>query len=339
MAAHHAAGLRPWYRLHASTWVVVAAVTCGVVFVEIPAEVTVHYIHYADRYTEYKHGWPWVYLEHSTGYDFSDPLNSIEADAIPWLHAVCWNVAAPHKPESTRYRPRYIAPDVLVGLLLICVAGFLAEWRRRRRRVWQFSLGELLIGVLLSAAALGWWRYRQDGRKKLFEDARMPESRSPLGIRDTTTSISFDFGYAGPAWLARLVGKGPLEAFNAPVAAFILGNDPVPAIRELSKRKRMTVYLRQISVSHFYFEGEVRLADLDEESIRVLTQLPSVQTISIYACRLDDRALHRLAEMPNLRKLDLDRCGGMTEAGIACLRASRHIEVLQLRETPFRAEP
>jgi hypothetical protein len=344
MAVHHAAGFRPWYRPHASTWVVVLLVSCGVVLIEVPAEVTVRPICW-ERWTQYQHGWPWVYLDRSSSFNLSDPLNTISRDAIPWLHAACWNMSVPvDGARSTRFRPRYIAADVLVGMLVICTAGSLAEWfRRRRRRVWQVSIRELLIGVLLCAAALGWWRYHHDRRKELFDLAHVPADLAGtiVSMREPTSGAELDFGYAGPGWLVRLVGLGPLEVFNEPVAARLSEDDPARAIRELSRHKRLLTHLREITVYHFLslLRDNEKTAELDEESIRTLAQLGNLESISILGCRLDDRALDRLAEIPSLRKLDLSECNGMTDAGIARLRASPRIEELRLRETPLRPEP
>ena len=52
-----------------------------------------------------------------------------------------------------------------IGIIFAVAIGF--EWRRRRRwRIWQFTLAELLLFTVFLASILGWWRFNHLQFKK-----------------------------------------------------------------------------------------------------------------------------------------------------------------------------
>src|ERR1051325_1253678 len=120
---------RPWWRLHASSYLVAVVVLaiCGAM--NLGAE---------DVGNKPSFGWPIAYLSVDAWLD-ADPFGDPFVGPAPlWL----WR----WRPEQTgtwRLAPLALDAGVLLVILAATVGGW--EWRRRhRRRLWQFTLLDLL---------------------------------------------------------------------------------------------------------------------------------------------------------------------------------------------------
>lgn len=328
VSTQQAAMSRRCCHLHASTFLVVALLTCAIALAAVPGQVVDCTRSWCGACHTYAHGWPWLYFENYVQYGMGDDHYRIDEELPPWWYRLCWSFGRDATMRS-RFRPAILALDALCCMLVVCGVGLAAEWwRRRRLRFWQFSLADLLAAVLLFAAVLGWWRYQHDRHDKLNSLAKELEK----------SGVWLQFGYCGPTWLARLIGTGPLEVFCEPVSARLIGN-PARSIGELSTHRQELTHLRNIDLDPSVRNGDTFPAEIEKQLIQKLTQLKSVKRLSISGSRLDDHALERIAEMPRLSELSLMMCDGMTDADIARLHNNRRLEQVWLMLAPLPAEP
>lgn len=137
---------RPWYRLHASTYLAGAFVAAKLVLAELPGEVGLEGM-------TAEHGWPWTYLTR---------VDILAGDLQPKLSA--WDLLRNYdrgqqpRPLETDFRPRVLAADLGISLLLLVGATAALELSRRLRScAIQFSLRSLLVSVLLAGCGCVWW--------------------------------------------------------------------------------------------------------------------------------------------------------------------------------------
>ena len=334
---------RAWYRLHLSTWLAVVLLLGVLVLLIVPGESSG-----VDRGKDgylvetIEHGWPLVYLER--GHYSLGPWPP-PPDGVPWLDKANWRFsvgragqASGSKPDRMEFRPWQLTANVMTGLLILVVVGAACEWRRRRYgRVWQFSLRELCVVMLLCAAVLGWWRmhYLRSRREaeavaEIFRDTGGPEYDGVDRASSRCGSICRR-KYLGPKWLRKLLGSKPLADFYAVTDVYILARDGEGFQRFWDPLSRM-VYLEELQLVEAFKGKGIGNRDFEQ-----LGELKSLRVLSLSAWRLNDKALVHLRGLPNLRELDLG-APKVGDAGIRHLEALPNLEVLDLTGTEVTDE-
>ena len=146
---------RPWYRLHASTWVLGTLVAFWLAVLNLSLETRYEYDAVLKNLgPTIVAGWP----SHFWTLSFVSPPFVVDSIGLSYLPPVPW-----YSLDSNGLVWRNALLDVLVAAAIIAgvVTGF-EKWRRRRPRLWRLSLADLLFGMLLLAAAFAWigrgWR-------------------------------------------------------------------------------------------------------------------------------------------------------------------------------------
>ncbi len=192
--------MRPWYRLHLSTWLVGIIALSAAIFVVVPGELGKFsgYELAPDEARVIVHGWPAAYLWRKQCSTPSEDFGIFEpTPSLPWTLT----------DSACRFRLMPLALDIAVALAMVGAAvGFYEARRRKRKRAVQFSLRQLLLFATLFAVALGWW------------------NRNRIADRDTDDAILELGGPSGawpprlPLWLRGIVGDEHLYwlAVNQP---------------------------------------------------------------------------------------------------------------------------
>jgi Leucine-rich repeat (LRR) protein len=130
---------RAWYRLHISTWLLLSAPAAVLALVNLAGESVVIF---RERYpfspeeSICEHGWPCTWL-------VREGMDDTFESAFALAEDVCY-------VDRTG-----MAEDLVVAMALVAMFAAVVEWRRRRRHhVWQFTIGDLLLTVLLAAVPL-----------------------------------------------------------------------------------------------------------------------------------------------------------------------------------------
>ncbi|MBN1909512.1 MAG: hypothetical protein JW818_07235 [Pirellulales bacterium] len=328
---------RLWRRLHLSTWLVLLVVALGLVLISIPA----YEIRGArlpegdpdgDLVIRCRHGWPWDFMVQYRDYAWPkappEPgpfLPSYWTDA-PWATASNWAVTG-----KTRFELLHLVGDLAVALAILCVAGAGFEWwRRRRRRVWQFSLREMLVATLLLAGVLGWWKCRDNQFRREMVLAKQ------LGLELKEYPLS-DIGveYRGPTWLGRLVGKRHLESFNNVIGVNLGFGSTDINIRDdeildiVADVDQMWPHLYGLTVSVCFGNVDRQLASLVE--------LRELRLFGVNCNRISEEGLRDVGRLSELEKLDF-RCKELPESRLAFVSQLPHLKVLILDCPQLRSD-
>lgn len=121
---------------------------------------------------------------------------------VSWSNRDNW----PLESEFYRFRLGYLLLDLLAALVVVAVAAALTEgWIRWRGGLLRFRILDLLIVITGSSVALAWY----------FHHWRISERENKV-VQSMTTETwirGAEQDYAGPKWLARLVGNEELLPF------------------------------------------------------------------------------------------------------------------------------
>ena len=175
---------RPWFRLHLSTCVVLLFALAGAALLNIPGEEVERWGKFGwskldDVYVA--HGWPATFLRRAR-------LPNATQAALAW-----------HLTQGVEeLRIGALLLDFCVAAAGIALLAIVLERRRRRRPFFQFRLRTLLVGVVLVAVGLDWWRSQRYadtelrgrigafvdfGGDPLFPEAERVVPRFPLWVR------------------------------------------------------------------------------------------------------------------------------------------------------------
>jgi hypothetical protein len=164
-ASEHSAGgvpvRRRWYRLHLSTWLLLLPAAGVWLLLIVPGEELPGWWENVppdswDYGTEMIHGFPAVYLQRMTD---ATPSDSGGGRLRPWYLA----------DRVVSFRPAALSLDICVGLGVLSVLAVVLEWRRQKRKVYRFTLFELLAITALLAGLLAWWKAERDRNTDLAE--------------------------------------------------------------------------------------------------------------------------------------------------------------------------
>ena len=308
---------RPWYRLHLSTWVVLFVALIVLVLLIVPGELidgdTRSYLPYAPLPEapspgSFQHGWPWTYLERAAdGADFSARIWGGDAwvSYPPWCYVCAWSFAG---DDGTVFWPGVLVLDIVAAALILFLTAATVEWRRRRlRHIWQFTLRELLLVMLLLAVMLAWWRTNH---------VRLGREKDVLHF-----SSAFESGcseYRGPVYLEKLVGTGFLENFFK-VTSFSLSNNRA---RDVSKLES--------PLSDSLPDIELLVAEEGEQSdFEEIAKLRHLKSLVLFNTIVTDAESDIVSRMSSLERLCL-RDSPISSKGILALRSLARLRELYL---------
>jgi hypothetical protein len=275
--------------IHRSTVVVALAITAVVLLTNVPGDST-YLSDWGGVYkAEYEHGWPWVFLKRRMFYGFSDPKRptslSTPTYGIPWTAGATWKFwqgNAMWKPH-----PLALFGNVATGLLLIGAVASTWEWRRRRRtRLMQFSLREIVIATAVVAAAFGWWRYKQaEGDRE-----------------DNLGYAAGNWSYHGPLWLKRLVGESPLTTTFSRIDGVALHVTDNDQFQKTVSGFRSLRYLREVELDNYSLDKDKYV----ELSFSALQQLDGLRELWLAGFMLTENDVYELEAVSNLEVIRID---------------------------------
>lgn len=265
---------RSWWRLHLSTWIVLLLLAVALTLIIVPGEPSGAAI---------QHGWPWVFLEQEK----SIVYNAGAFGRAPWRSLDNWNPFWPWRDHNTLN----LVLDLGVALVLLLAGGLMFEcWRRRRHRVWQFSLRELFIATTLVAIACSWvaWRYHQWQRENDFQRL--------LGtLRFEARSRMY---YKGPVWLAKLAGTNNLHWLDGTIFVcldftLMKNGDDIPT-QSLSRQMSQLPYLESVWTT-----------GADDAVVASLSTVTQLSILALCDSRITDASVKDIQQLVNLRELGI----------------------------------
>jgi hypothetical protein len=332
---------RPWYRLHASTWVVTllaAALWTAVILAGERRTITC-----------VEHGWPLPFLTRE-GKAFAAPGGPVLGEIVWSSTLSLWSWRGYEIRDVSRVA---LAADVGLAILGLTVLVTAIEWRRRRaRHFWQLSLRELAAVTLAFAALCGWWgsiyretqrqartlkalddllgRFISDGTSStiwISEDVRRWQSKG-----DWFLELLWDED-TKPRWFAEVVALR--LSVGQDVADEVVGLvGQLPALEELS----LTIYgggrrlangsvqtlaglhrLRSLEIGRMGGNWDMSVIGLNDEQVAYLGRLPNLERLNLSHNYVTDEGLRHLRGLKRLELLEISN-NAITDAGVDELR-------------------
>ena len=260
-------------------------------------------------FTSYEHGWPIVYLrrrkiEPHPGY-FDPVVFSFRRTAIselplwgvPWLNLDNWQIWDTGEYEDAALRWRFsssaFALDILVGVaLLVGIVAAWEMWRRRRKRIFAFTLRDMFATVAAVSLALGWSFYtlREYQRELPLAEKGWSDAESNFGVQDEVC--------IAPTWMRALVGECLMPDFTWRVYSVWVYWDELENPNDVCREMATFSYLRTICVDNYW-----------EERIHVpfsaLSALRHLQRIEIDNSQypFDEHDIRELSKLTGLKEI------------------------------------
>ena len=276
---------RPWQRLHRSTYVVALLATATMVVLVVPGAWKTEYRNSRGRTTwltatplPTQHGWPWVFLQRPPG---SVP----SAWRWPlWMRFDAWHVL--DRPE--RFSAAALIGDGAIALVIIgLVMAAFEVWRRRRARLWQFSLREMFILVAILAMGFACEPFCRD----------VGEREGKVVNEITVHPTVFTWVYNGPEWLYRLCGPRATVGYEAITEAYVRrGTGRQLDVRGVAEDLGRLKALRQLTL---YSDGP------PPRGLESLNQLSGLRTLRLDVLKLDTETLAPLSSVVGMESLQI----------------------------------
>ena len=362
---------RPWYRLHASSWVLLAILLGFVGLVNASG-----YVYFeqrverddagrrrwpADEYWRY--GWPFTYLTRSvTRLPQVGSVGFVSGGvlALPRATAIDTRSTWALTQNVRRFQLLPMAADVFIGLVLALLIALAFEWRRRRRpRLLSFSLKDLFAFALLIAVALVYWQHLRAeqrqlqiivgeiGRASMFVDdglprwlqALLPDGAKSLGNRIAQIEL---YELKDPQYtLSRVAKLTDLRGFGYTGGPSVAVSDT--AAQYLSELKQLVV----LDASRMEFSGAggplaslTRLEELHigrafvDSSLAQLGHLTRLEHLTLRDSEVTCPGLLAiLGELPSLQRLTVS--GKMISAECISEMRKAHPKLELPDDSPF----
>jgi hypothetical protein len=166
-------------------------------------------------FNQVQHGWPLTYIWRRVP---DPPLRLYRGFQFNYSKMRCWSLT-----EGVRaFRFERLAADVVLAVLLTATGGLLFEgWRRRRARLLQFHIIDLLVLTTAVSVLLAWL------------SATHKEYREEQDALDQSPGLALQLP-GGPHWLRQLVGERFPKIFDRVVELYMLDESiPPPPLRHL----------------------------------------------------------------------------------------------------------
>lgn len=302
--------MRPWYKIHFSTMVVMALVAGCLAFINIPGERTSIVSH------RFYHGWPYHY------FDREGAQNSF------------WSFAG----TAPTFHGDALLLNVLTALCLVALVACACElWIRRNGRLLRFGTRSLLVATTLIAGLFG--LVSRDVRRCMLQ-------RQTLGQLAQYGSLEIGRDLRKFDWLRSLFG----DHFHGTVRWVTLSAtgpmDQLPDLTLLDSLSSLSLEVENIpeNLDHIARFGKLKvsitltsLANTDRHKLTAITELPQLYSLGLLGDDIDDSAvsaissdtqlewiaigspaltvnsLRRLSELKSVRQLTLDQAVVQTQ--------------------------
>ena len=323
---------RKWYLLHLSTWVVILLTIGFVAILELPGETQGTMVAAGDGpsgggivYGEsFLHGWPWIYLDRYEGVSLAHTFS--DTQKAPWLIPRAWKIYS--NSESSEFTLIYLILDLFVGSIIILTVAVLFEWRRRlRTRLFQYTLRELLLLMLLTACVLSWWQMHHLRRIREQKFVNRYHNDTYPSIWHSNPSIWYS-EYKGPRILAKLFGTALLSDFW-----YVTEYDRV-LIQDKEEFKESLFCLKDFPDLEKirYNSDEDKEYLVENELLQHISTLKNIEELVIPNSKITNSGMEIISHFSKLKILNL--CGNtITSRGVRCLKLTPSLEELNLWNT------
>jgi hypothetical protein len=289
-------------RLHKSSIIVGFGIALLLLLVTIPGRV----VDWSPAMsTKYEHGWPFVYLRRETvqSASLTGPVFSrrefpsqLPMWGIPWLSVDNWKAWESYDENGITYwelNGRTLVADSVVVTLVLGAFVVIAEFRRRRRKKrFSFSLGDMFIVLTVASVALGRIAYlKHESQRETAITATFDEPQTPV-VDDEIC--------AAPVWIKGLIGEKWMPDFMWRAQSVWVRALEVKDAQQLCIQIRELSYVNKLTLDGFLREDHFAYAALG--SIRQLETL-RVKTTA----RIDDRDISELSQLIGLKKIAIDQ--------------------------------
>jgi hypothetical protein len=312
--------LQSWRRLHRSTYVVLAVLLAILALANVPAQIVIAPSMFDAEMinavfgmrAELQHGWPATYLWRKP-----DDLT------IDWQSL--WTLSE----DVERWSRTSLAFDLFVGLAALALGGVGYEaWRRRRARLWQFHLRDLLALLAVASIVLGYWKIHTDEYRS---------QQKALAALNANADES-DWQPGGPSWLRLLLSDGAFQFLDRVVNIRIYTDDP-DKLQHLARLR----YLKHIdflsgkNLQYLRYHPQLEALDCsvrgaEGDQWAALRYVPNLKTLNLYETGIADRDLAHLAGLKRLQSLRL-LGNRITDQGLIHLAGLTNLKSLSLART------
>jgi len=318
-----APGRLAWHRLHRSTWIALLPLAVVLTILLVPGEIQSTSQGSYGLIVFLQHGWPWPYIEERI-HRFPFPTEHSDLPPVPsWMIPWAWSYRGTVEPVLLKN----LIWDVAIAVLLLVLFAVALECRRRRRRLSQWTLRELLFGLLLVACFFAWWQvnnHRRAEEERVLQDLRTEAAKSGGSIGRT-------FGeYVGPLWLRRLLGYGAADAFQAHSAIYY--QKPAAAVTA-ADLEPLAPYLA--GLKHFDTLSISTDASIEVSAFETIARIPRIKRLYFYSnknsIRISDAELRPVSRITDLKRLEFNHC--LEVRGSDLLQSLTNLERLDIYTT------
>lgn len=257
--------------------------------------------YYSEPETYYAHGWPLRYLDRSLAYRIQRGNQLIDANA--------WDIG--FGVEEFRWWALLI--DLLVAAGVILGSALLFEyWRRQRRQLWQFHIGDMLaLALVVSLGGAYFVHQRAQHRHELVILETIDQFPNSDGwVEPFHERVAWRRG--GPTWMRQLFGNAWPGMFDRVIEV---------SIDKEAEALHLTG-LRHVRAVHAF--------DISNEGLNEIAKLPRLEILTWSSW--DSAVVLRLPPMPQLRGLNLQR----TKFSGDGLENVPNLEELVIKDTDVR---
>jgi hypothetical protein len=295
-------GPRSRFHWHASTSFVATLVVAWIALLNVPGS--------RGGNDTRLHGWPWVYL--TRGATLYLAKNRMEYPGI-------WSIWG----DVLVFHPIPLFVNVCVALIVAvgCAAVF-ERWRRRRERLFHFSLRSVMLVVVVCSVPMGYvahrarvYRERQEVLEGFGEGEQTVECASIL-----------------PEWQRGLIGSLLGEDFGA-----ILDDQELMLLNPyVIDKAHIALVVRLPTLKYLFLEGRCYISG---DSLAQLDSLPQLEMLGLSSLNLSDATLSQLPVLQRLQSIGLE-CKAdahITDAGLLYLMRHPMLRSISLKNTSVTA--
>lgn len=284
---------RPAFRLHRSSCCVLVLLTLGLLFVNVPG----------DRNSlgiEFRHGWPATYLYRTNNLAM---LSGNKMSVWPWIDtAARWGpqLSSLEGETGERFMPSLLAFDVLLAFILViaCTTAF-EIWRRRRVRLLQFRIAELLVVVAICACICAWC----NSILRQHEEERA----ATAAIEELGGLVWTDTGK--PDWLPDAVGDHWFKPLDRPERVYLGAGDSWCGVYlasiAMQNAKTGDAELRPLGTLKTVVAADLSYTQLTDDGLNTLASLKRLEELSLASTKVSDAGVGHLIRFKALKKLDV----------------------------------
>ena len=330
---------RRWWKLHASTYLVAVGVLALLVLANVPGQVVVAPDPFAlgrfpilSSSRSCEHGWPVTYLWRE------EVLVGNKTRLSPW------------SLSEGVLRASYfgLGLDLLAGAAALVLGVALYEaWRRRRSKVYQLHVRDLLVLMTVVSVAFGWlgWQAKQHRDEQ--------EVLRQLGV--TTTHCQWQPG--GPSWMREWIGADRFRILDRVVSVELGHKQQFARWMHTAQSNGVLsgsdspndLGLPLIEGTDFVMPGlggafptdnlpryrapakpeasQSQAAAVLDADLAALGRLPNLQELILNQTGISNEQMTRVASLTGLRSLELSECR-IGDEGLAFLSELTNLEGL-----------